>query len=73
MSSKKDTTDERPGPFYRNYDYGGPEDASDSGPGRGLYNGNMDKYDSVSDFLAKKRKKRRQVRKAAYKKFLGLD
>lgn len=71
MSSKK--IDKRPGPFYSNYDYGGPEDASDSGPGRGFYSGKMDKYDSVSDFLSKKRKKRREVRKAAYKKFLGLD
>lgn len=57
-----------PSPAFHNYDYGGPEDGEDEdgevvGPGRGLYNGSMDKYDSVKDFVEKSR--RRAYRKKA--------
>jgi hypothetical protein len=45
----------KPFVFFKNYDY-----ANDpSGPGKGLYNGKMDRYKSVSDF--RKRKKRRRA------------
>lgn len=68
--------DQRPGPFYANYDYGGPENESEEGPGLGIYNGNMDKYDSIKEFLSKKRKskkkKKSKVRKQAYNKYLGI-
>ena len=68
MSKKSDKKrvdlDVRPeGPWYNNYDYGGPEDASESGPGRGLYNGKMDKYKTVKEFIDKKRKNRDKVRR----------
>lgn len=74
MTEKKEKkpSEKRPGPWFENYDYGGPEEASENSPGTGLYSGEMDKYDSVSDFLAKKRKQRRAVRKDAYRKLLGL-
>jgi hypothetical protein len=71
-SSKEDKKrvdlDVRPhGPLYRNYDYGGPEDGEEDGkevgPGRGLYNGPMDKYKSVTDFREKT--KQRAYRKQA--------
>lgn len=68
---KKKPSDERPGPWFSNYDYGEPEKASDISPGTGLY-GKMDKYESVSDFIAEKRKQRRAVRKDAYQKMLAL-
>jgi len=47
-----------PSPLFQNYDYGGPEDGSEISPGTGLYNGEMDKYDSVEDFLEKARKRK---------------
>lgn len=50
--------------WFSNYDYGGPENATESSPGRGLYNGEMDKYKSVKDLLAKKRKRRRELKNA---------
>lgn len=53
-----------PGPFFPNYDYGGPEEGSESGPGTGLYHGNMDKYKSVKDFLDKARKRPHTRKKA---------
>lgn len=53
---KRVDLDVRPnGPWFRNYDYGGPDRSSKTSPGRGLYNGSMDKYKSVTDFLNKKR------------------
>ena len=45
-------------PFFENYDYGGPADGDEVSPGTGLYNGEMDKYDSVTDFLNKSRKRK---------------
>lgn len=54
-----------PNPIFRNYDYGGPEEGSEVGPGRGLYNGPMDKYKSVKEFIDHDRKRRRKKRKAA--------
>lgn len=54
---KRVDLDVRPvGPWFRNYDYGGSEKATKTSPGRGLYNGSMDKYKSITDFLNKKRK-----------------
>lgn len=44
--------------FFRNYDYGGPEDGEGVGPGTGLYHGSMDKYKSVKEFLNKARKRK---------------
>lgn len=50
--------------FWRNYDYGGSEEGdSEVSPGRGLYNGKMDKYKSVADFINKSRKRMRKKRK----------
>ncbi len=46
------------GPWVSNFDYGGPEEGSDVGPGTGLYHGRMDKYKSVADFLKKQRKRK---------------
>jgi hypothetical protein len=60
MSDKKRVDmDIRPMPqFVRNYDYAGPEDGSDVGPGTGLYHGDMAQHKSVQDFLNKARKRR---------------
>lgn len=68
MSKKKDKKrvdlDVRPeGPWFSNYDYGGPDKPSKISPGKGLYNG-MDKYKSVSDFIKMKRKSRRELKNA---------
>lgn len=51
--------------FFQNYDLGAGE-ANKTSPGGGLYDGSMDKYKSVSDFLKKKRKKKRALRKKAW-------
>jgi len=56
------TTRPYPNPWFQNYDYGGPEDGSETGPGRGLYNGPMDKYKSTREFIEKDRKRRRKKR-----------
>lgn len=45
------------GPWFSNYDYGSPEAGGDVSPGTGLYNGKMDKYKSVKDFINKSRKR----------------
>ncbi len=45
------------GPWVSNFDYGGSEEGSDVGPGRGLYNGPMDKYKSVEEWRKKKDKR----------------
>lgn len=67
--SKKDKkrvdNDVRPeGPWFSNYDYGGPDEATSTSPGRGLYNGSMGKYKSVTEFIDKKRKRRKEIKKA---------
>lgn len=49
-------------PLKRNYDYGD-----------GLYFGKMDRYKSVGDFIAAKRKKRRARRKKAMLMLLNAD
>jgi len=60
-NKKKEDLDTRPQLFWKNYDYGGPEDGeSEVSPGKGLYNGEMDKYDSVKDFIEKSRKRMRR-------------
>ena len=65
MSKKKDKErvdlDVRPNPnpFFSNYDYGGPEEGDETSPGRGLYNGEMDKYKSVKDFIDKSRQRKK--------------
>lgn len=41
--------------FFNNYDYGGSDKPSRTSPGRGLFNGKMNKYKSIKDFLKKKR------------------
>jgi len=60
MNDKKRVDmDIRPMPqFVRNYDYGGPEEGTEVGPGTGLYHGDMGKHKSVQDFLNKARKRR---------------
>lgn len=65
--SKRVDLDIRPNPnsMFSNFDYGGPENGGKTGPGRGLYNGMMDKYKSVTDFLNKARKRRKLRRKKA--------
>ncbi len=50
-----------PNPVFKNYDYAGPEEADETSPGGGLYNGKMDKYKSVKEFLEKKRKARKKA------------
>lgn len=46
----------RPEVFFRNYDY-----ADDpSGPGKGLFNGPMDRFKSIKEFLEHKRKRRKK-------------
>ena len=63
--NKRVDLDVRPeGPWFRQYDYGGSEEASETSPGRGLYNGRMDKYKSVKDFIEAKRKRRRKMKRA---------
>lgn len=59
-----------PNPFFRNYDYGGPEGGSEVSPGTGLYHGKMDKYKSVKDFLDKARE--RKHRKRALRVFAAV-
>ena len=60
-NKKKEDLDTRPQLFWKNYDYGGPEDGeSEVSPGKGLYNGELDKYDSVKDFIEKSRKRMRR-------------
>ena len=64
---KRVDLDVRPeGPWFSNYDYGGSEKATETSPGKGLYNGSMDKYKSVRDFIEMKRKRRRELKKATY-------
>ena len=71
MSKKKTKKDKeridldvRPILFWQNYDYGGSEEGDNEvNPGRGLYNGKMDKYKSVSDFIEKSRKRMRKKRR----------
>lgn len=69
--SKKDKKrvdlDVRPeGPWFANYDYAGPDKATKTSPGKGLYNGSMDRYKSVRDFIEMKRKRRRELKNATY-------
>ena len=72
MSKKKKVDlDTRPNLFFKNYDYGGPEDGGESGPGTGLYHGNMSKYKSVRDFLETARKRRSRKRKMAFLALAG--
>lgn len=59
--SKKKSDDDHPVPrgvLYQNYDLYASE--KEQGPGAGLYQ-NMDKYDSVSDFIKRKRKRRKKL------------
>lgn len=69
--SKKDKkrvdldTRPNPSPFFRNFDYGGPEEGGEVSPGTGLYHGDMTKYKSVKEFIDKSRKRRRSQRKEA--------
>lgn len=49
--------------FFKNYDYANTPEKG--GPGKGLYNGEMDKYKSVGDFLKKKKQRNRKRRKMA--------
>jgi hypothetical protein len=66
MSKKKDKkrvdldTRPYPNPFFSNYDLYGPEEGGEVSPGTGLYNGKMDKYKSVKEFIDKARKRRRK-------------
>lgn len=69
MSKKNKRVDQdvRPiGPWFSNYDYTGPEKATEISPGRGLYNGRMDAYKSVRDFIETKRKRRRELKNANF-------
>lgn len=52
-----------PNPIFQNYDYGGSLEGDETSPGRGLYNGKMDQFDSVKEFIEYKRK-RQQKRQA---------
>lgn len=74
-SKKNDHPSDTRETFFKNYDYGGPEEASETSPGRGLYNGKMDKFKSVKEFIEKKRKKREKLKRknALEIHLLGLD
>lgn len=66
--SKKDKKrvdlDVRPTLFWRNYDYGGPEEGeSEVSPGKGFYNGKMDRYRSAREFIENSRARMRRKRK----------
>lgn len=63
--------DVRPkGPFFNNYDYAGPDKPSKISPGKGIYNGKMNRYKSVSDFI---RKRKRKMRIEAMMALLGVN
>ena len=77
-SSKKDENlDIRPEVIYKNYDYidqdKDEKEKTKLGPGGGLYNGKMDKYKSVKDFIDTDRKMKRKQRKAALDSFLDTS
>lgn len=57
MSNKEDVADL----FFKNYDYT-QEEANETSPGGGLYNGEIGKHKSVTEFLNKKRKKSKKPR-----------
>ncbi len=63
---KRVDQDVRPELWFKNYDYAGPEKANKTSPGKGLYNGKMDKYKSVKDFIEQKRKRRRELKNAKF-------
>lgn len=67
MTKKEDKNrvnlDARHDILFKNYDYGGSEEGGETSPGRGLYNGNMDKYKSVKDFINHVRKRKAKKRK----------
>lgn len=63
---KRVDQDIRPKLWFSNYDYAGPEEATEISPGKGLYNGKMDKYKSVKDFIEQKRKRRRELKNAKF-------
>ena len=50
------------GPFFSNYDYTekGPDKTS---PGGGLYHGHMGKHKSVKDFVEKRRKENKKIKR----------
>lgn len=54
------------GPWFSNYDYVGPSEATKISPGKGLYNGKMDSYKSVRDFIKQKRKRRLELKNAKF-------
>lgn len=66
---EKKNLDIRPEIIYKNYDYvdqdKGEKKKTKSGPGAGIYNGKMDKYKSVKDFINTDRKMKKKQRKAA--------
>jgi hypothetical protein len=62
-----------PSPIWENYDYGGPEEGeSEVSPGRGLYSGEMDKYDSTKEFIDHSRERMRKKRRQALVYLLGI-
>lgn len=63
---KRVDQDVRPDFWFSNYDYAGPDQATDISPGKGLYNGKMDRYKSVKDFIEQKRKRRRELKNAKF-------
>lgn len=73
--NERQDRDTRKHVLFRNYDYTS-EDPSEISPGGGLYNGPMDKYKSVKDFIDKRRKdnskldRNLQTRTAAFERIL---
>lgn len=66
-NEKRVDLDIRPeGPWFSNYDYTGSDSPTKISPGKGLYNGKMDRYKSVKDFIEMKRKRRRELKNAIY-------
>ncbi|TXG77355.1 hypothetical protein E6Q11_02950 [Candidatus Dojkabacteria bacterium] len=64
---KRVDLDVRPeGPWFSNYDYAGPDEPTEISPGKGLYNGKMDRYKSVRDFIEMKRKRKCELKNATY-------
>ncbi len=66
-SDEKEDELDAPGVFFENYDYidqnKKEKEKTKFGPGGGIYNGEMDKYKSVKDFVDTDRKMRRKQRK----------
>lgn len=71
---KNKNLDVRPEIIYNNYDYvdqdKSEKENNKSGPGAGLFNGKMDKYKDIKEFIDSDRKMHKKQRKEAINKLL---